>query len=163
MKILRRATVCVLLLVAACFFTVAQSVFAGGSPAAKAKTDAATSTNFMIVEVPVPVAVFDLTNKIVKDPFFPNTQRVPIPLPVVHASVAISSSCFVLKALSGTPDQRLALINNRTLAQGESAEVTTSQCGKIKITCLEIKEASVMIHAGSQAAPIEVFLPRSAR
>lgn len=165
MKIFRPAIVGAALIAAAGFFAIAQSVFADGAAAAKAKAkaDAIASTNFTIVELPVPLATFDLTNRIVKDPFFPNTLRAPIPQPVAHTTVAISASCFELKGLSGAPDQRLALINNRTLAAGESADINTPHCGKLTVHCIQIKEFSAIIRIGNQETPIEIFLPKGAR
>src|ERR1700722_2238313 len=146
-------------------FGVAHSVFGSSTPAPKPTKGSTTpaATNSAPVELSIPLAAFDLTNTFVKDPFFPNTLRVPVPVPVTKVMASVSPSCFALKALSGTPDQRLALINNRTLATGESAVVTTAQCGKVNITCVEIKESSVIIRIGNQAESIEVFLPRSAR
>lgn len=163
MKTIRFYTVCALVVTAS--FGMFHVVLAANTVAKTTKgTPAPAATNAAPVELPVPVATFDLTNKVVKDPFFPSTLRTPVPVLVAATnSVAVSAACFVLKALSGTSDQRLALINNRTLAVGESAEVTTAQCGKVKIVCLQIKESSVVIRIGSQADPVEVALPKSAR
>jgi hypothetical protein len=108
-------------------------------------------------EVTIPVSVFNLTNGVVKDPFFPLSTRQPFK--TTNAAPAISASSFVLKALGGTPDRRLALINNRTVAAGERTEVTTA-LGKIKIHCLEIKDTSVVIRTDAQSESIEVFLPK---
>jgi len=168
MKNIRFYTVSLLVLAAS--FGTLHAVFAAntvaktskGSPAPAATNAAAT--NATPVELPVPLATFDLTNKLVKDPFFPNTLRTPVPIAVTSTNpVAVSASCFVLKALSGTSDQRLALINNRTLAVGESAVVTTAQCGKVNIVCLQIKESSVVIRIGVQAEPVEVVLRKGAQ
>jgi hypothetical protein len=146
-------------------FGMLHAVFAANTVAKTSKgSPAPAPTNAAPVELPVPLATFDLTNKIVKDPFFPLTIRTPVPIAVTSSNqLAVSAACFVLKALSGTSDQRLALINNRTVAVGESAEVTTAQCGKVKIVCLQIKESSVIIRIGAQPDPVEVALPKSAR
>ncbi len=158
------------LLVMASSFGLLHAVFAANTVAKTTKGSAAPAatnapaTNAAPVELPVPLATFDLTNKVVKDPFFPNTVRTPVPIAVMATNhLAISASCFVLKALSGTPDQRLALINNRTLAVGESAVVTTAQCGKVNVVCLQIKESSVVISIGAQAEPVEVVLRKGAQ
>jgi hypothetical protein len=165
MKYLRPVAIIASVVALVGLFGVAHSVFGSSTPTPKPSKGSTTpaATNLAPVELPIPLAVFDLTNKVIKDPFFPNTLRVPVPVPVTKVVTAVSPSCFALKALSGTSDQRLALINNRTLAVGESAVVTTTQCGKVNVTCVEIRESSVIIRIGSQAEPIEVFLPRGAR
>lgn len=172
MKSFRPITVVVLAVSVAGLFGLVQTVFAAntvakttkGSPAPPATNAVPANTNAGPVDLPVPLATFDLTNKVVKDPFFPNTLRTPVPVVVsTNVTVAVSAACFHLKALSGTPDQRLALINNRTLAIGESTEISTAQCGKVKVTCLQINESSVVIRIGNQIEPVEVFLPKSAR
>jgi hypothetical protein len=121
---------------------------------------AGTATNLGPVELPVPLAVFDLTIKPTKDPFFPLSLRQPVQ--ATNAAPAFSAASFNLKGLSGSSGHRLALINNRTVAAGEDAEITTTS-GKIKIQCLEIKESSVIIRAESQTDPLEVFLRKTAQ
>lgn len=129
------------------------------------KTDgkaAKAETNSGPAEIAIPLAVFDYAGKGVKDPFFPLSTRSPH-LPVqVAVTPAFRASLFKLKGLSGTADSPLALINNRTVAPGESAMVTT-ESGKYKIHCLEIKKISVVIRVEGQFEPIEVFLPKSDR
>jgi hypothetical protein len=118
-------------------------------------------TNLGPVEVPIPTAVFDLAAKPTKDPFFPLSLRQPVQI-ATNATPTFSAAVFNLKGLSGSPGHRLALINNRTVAAGEDAEITTS-AGKVKIQCVEIKESSVIIRAESQTDPLEVFLRKSAQ
>jgi hypothetical protein len=112
---------------------------------APAHTNAPAPAGTNTVKLIIPVAVFDVTNAAVKDPFFPLSARRAVPSAVTNAPVAVNSSLFLLKGLSGGVGRRLALINNRTLAVGEDAEVTTS-AGRFKIRCLEIKDDSVVIH-----------------
>ena len=124
--------------------------------AAPSKSDnAAGAGNAIPAEPPFPKAVFDLAVKGVKDPFFPHSLRQAIVTPTT--APAISPSAFVLKGFSGPTNQRLAIINNRTLAAGEDAEVTIPS-GKIKIHCLAIKENSVLIRVEKQADPLELRL-----
>jgi hypothetical protein len=124
--------------------------------AAPAKPGNAAAAGSAVPAEPVyPKAVFDLTVKGIKDPFFPHSVRQAIVTPTT--APAISPSAFVLKGFSGPLDQRLAIINNRTLAAGEDAEVTTAS-GKIKIHCLAIKENSVLIRVEKQPDPIELRL-----
>ncbi|EEF62424.1 hypothetical protein [Pedosphaera parvula] len=116
-------------------------------------------TNSVAADAVIPQSVFDLTAKNIRDPFYPDTLRRPIPaLVTTNALPVVALSSLVLKALSGSAGQRLALINNRTLEVGESAEVTTANGSKIKVHCIDIKESSVFIKVESQPEPIELHL-----
>jgi hypothetical protein len=53
-------------------------------------------------------------------------------------------SQLTLKSISGTGAKRLALINNATLAAGETGKVLLGG-GEVKIRCDEIREASVIV------------------
>lgn len=117
-------------------------------------------TNSVPEELPIPQSVFDLTIQPTKDPFFPMSQRQPVP--VKNAAPAFSPSSFVLKGLSGPADHRLALVNNRTVAAGEDAEVTTPT-GRVKIHCVRIKETSVVLRVASQSETVEVALRKGAQ
>jgi hypothetical protein len=130
--------------------------FSSASSAASEQggSSAPAGTNAAAQELTIPLAVFDVTSSPVKDPFFPLSTRQAVAAAATNAP-AVSASVFSLKGLSGSANQRLALINNRTLAVGEFAEVNTS-AGKIKIQCLEIKESSVLIRTEIQADPIEL-------
>ncbi len=103
-------------------------------------------------EPEIPQSVFTLAGGKVKDPFFPNSTRIKT---VITAAPQISSSTFELKAITGPPGARLAIINNRTVANGEDAEVTTSG-GKFKIHCLEIRDSSVVIRTALSPEAIEL-------
>ena len=132
------------------------------SPAAADKTNGpAGGTNSGPVELPVPLAIFDLTNTVVKDPFFPNTLRHPVHA-TNNATAAFSISSIVLKGLAGTTSEPLALINNKTLAVGEDAEITTA-AGKVRIRVVEIKKSSVLIRSASLPDVVEIYLRKSAQ
>jgi hypothetical protein len=86
-----------------------------------------------------------------RDPFYPKSMR-----PYENAVQRITNAAPIaivadlkLKALSGTPDHRLALVNNHTFETGEEADVTTST-GRLKIRCLEIDTDSVVVQVGSE-------------
>jgi hypothetical protein len=123
---------------------------------------ARSGTNSIPAERIVPKSVFNLTNQPVKDPFFPLSMRQPFPVPSTNSARVVSASSFLLKGLSGPPEQRLAMINNRTLAAGEDAEISTAS-GKIKIRCVEIKEASAVIRVADRPGTVEVFLRKAAQ
>src|SRR4051812_10837528 len=126
-----------------------------GATPVKADAPAATGTNAPSQEALIPRAVFDITSSPVKDPFFPLSTRTAVVATATTNAPTISAASFQLKGLSGTSNQRLALINNRTMASGEFSEVTTPN-GRIKIQLLEIKENSVLIRTESQTEPIEL-------
>lgn len=129
---------------------------------AAAQTNAvAAAANSAPAELEVPVAVFDLTILPTKDPFFPLSTRKPVP-DATNAAPAFSASSFVLKALDGPANSRLAMINNRTFAVGDSNMLTTPS-GKIGVRVLQIKDASVVLRIDSQSDPIEIFLRKSAQ
>lgn len=100
----------------------------------------------------IPQSVFTIpTNpKQGRDPFFPNSTRLPggASLPV-HSSSSHSDVTLVLKGLSGAPDHRLAIINDRTLAEGEESEINTS-AGRVRIRCLQIRGEVVVVEVGGE-------------
>jgi len=142
--------------VAAASLALAIQVQAEPSPVSPA------GTNSLVSEPPGPPAVFDLTNGPVKDPFFPLSTRLSDLQVTNVAPVAYTVASFQLKGLSGTSNQRLALINNRTLATGEDAEVTTAS-GKVKIHCVQIKVDSVIIRVENQSETLELRFTDTAR
>ncbi len=122
-------------------------------------SSAAGKTNSAPEELPIPLSVFDLTIKPTKDPFFPLSVRQPI-TQATNAAPAFSASYFTLKGLSGSAGHRLALVNNRTLAEGEETEITTPG-GKVKIHCVEIKDSSVVLRVAKQEEPLEISLRKA--
>jgi hypothetical protein len=135
-----------------------------GAPVKTAASAPSAKTNAAPAELVISPAIFDLTVKGIKDPFFPLTQRVPIPATTITTNAPnISAASFQLKGLSGSLDRRLAMINNRTLAIGEASEVTTAGGNKINIRCVDIKDSSVIIRVAGQAEPIELNLRKEAR
>jgi hypothetical protein len=122
------------------------------APAVKAKPGAATGTNTNKVDVllPVPESVFNVTINPTKDPFFPNSLRQAIKGP--KEAPAVNANSFVLMSMGGSAEARLAMINRRTLAVGETVELMTPN-GKVKIRLLEIKETSVIIRVISPPQP----------
>jgi hypothetical protein len=87
------------------------------------------------------------------DPFFPKSKRpyfgtpLPIATPTPEpVSVAVD---LKLKAISGLPEHRLALINNHTFEAGEEGEIVTTT-GRMRIRCLEITQDSAVVQVGSE-------------
>ena len=67
---------------------------------------------------------------------------------------------LVLRHLSGTGNQRLAMVNNQTLARGEEARVRVGQTN-VLVRCLEIRDRSVVLRLNGEPKPVELFLPSS--
>lgn len=85
-----------------------------------------------------------------RDPFYPASTR-PYQSAVVPTakSSELNMDSLVLQGISGQPPQRLVIINKRTFAEGDDAEVSTSQ-GHLHVHCLEINEKSVVIEVNGQ-------------
>ena len=99
-------------------------------------------------EPPVSTFNFPQTLNDGRDPFFPTSTRVIAmfrPSPITNDGPAE----LELKGISGAGEQRLAIINNRTLAVGEEQNVTTPQ-GRVKVLLLAIEGTKVRIKAQGQ-------------
>jgi hypothetical protein len=114
------------------------------------KTDS-TPTNAVLAEVVIPKSVFrdDIANG-GRDPFYPrsarrmqssvaaeNTQPRPV-------AAKINNLLSLKGIVSGAEKRKLALINNRHFAIGETNEVAI-EGGRLVVQCLEIKEGSVVV------------------
>lgn len=108
----------------------------------------------------VPESVFTIPTKAgeARDPFFPNRiiqQESSKPVAATNAPPS-GISCLVLKGLSGVPSNPLAMINGRTMARGEDAEINTA-CGRLLVHCVDITTNSAVVEVGGQRR--ELFLP----
>jgi hypothetical protein len=89
------------------------------------------------------------------DPFFPRSSypyvgRAPIiPVETNKPEPVVVAVDLRLKAISGLPEHRLALINNHTFEAGEEGEVVTDK-GRMRIRCLEIHQDSAVVQVGSE-------------
>jgi len=129
-----------------CFGAIAAlSVAAGSAPAAKTPTPA---------PAPIPKSVFTIptTAGTARDPFFPSriiqaeASKPQATTNVVHPS---SLTCLVLKGLSGAPSNPLAMINGRTMARGEDAEINTD-CGRLLVHCVDITTNSAIVEVDGE-------------
>jgi len=84
-----------------------------------------------------------------RDPFFPNHLFGAGSEDPKHAASSHADVALVLNGLSGTLDHRLAMINGRTMAEGEESEVPTS-VGRVKVRCVQIKADSGVIEIGGE-------------
>ena len=79
-----------------------------------------------------------------RDPFFPNSERRgKLPQDIVTEPVANFNN-ITLKGVSGTSENRLAILNNKTCAAGEEIELRISG-HPTKVKCVEVREKSVVI------------------
>lgn len=127
----------------------AKTVNPTATPAAKP----APLTAAEIAAAPLPLSTFELPRKPAegKDPFFPNATRVYGPDPSTKKSGSQVEAELVLKGISGTPEQPLAIINTTTFATGEVNEVI-HRSGRLKIQCVEINMANgtVLLQIGAE-------------
>jgi len=94
-----------------------------------------------------------------KDPFFPKSTRRPkvVQLPDKPLMTSVPGN-VALKGISVFKDKKLAIINDRTLAEGEEFTLKNNGNGQpVKVKCVEIKEKSVIVSVGS--ATKELTLP----
>jgi len=115
------------------------------------------STNATAANAPVAQSVFLSNPKGPQegvDPFFPRSKRpyfgTPVPIaPTTTPEPAPVAVDLKLKAISGLPEHRLALINNHTFEAGEEGEIVTTN-GRMRIRCLEITQDSAVVQVGAE-------------
>lgn len=107
-----------------------------------------------VAEAPLPKSVFVESGK---DPFFPkSTRRVPTkPSAPTDTPSDVPEGVLQLQGLSFANGHKLALINKRTLAEGEEMDVKMKN-GIMRMKCMEIRERSVVISI--RGTTQEIFL-----
>jgi hypothetical protein len=83
-----------------------------------------------------------------RDPFFPRSTRLRA-APVIVPPDPVAPLQLKLQGISGTPDNRLAIINGRTMAAGETAEFSSTS-GKVKVRCFEVRASSCVVEIGTE-------------
>ncbi|MGO8836588.1 MAG: hypothetical protein ACLQAH_05090 [Limisphaerales bacterium] len=81
-----------------------------------------------------------------RDPFFPDSNR-PYESATAGKPHVADVSSLVLRGISGSSNQRLAIINSHTIGVGDEQDLVTPQ-GRLHIRCIEIKTNSVVIESG---------------
>jgi hypothetical protein len=112
------------------------------------------ATPVLEAEIPIPQSVFIIPNTagIARDPFFPSRiiQAEAAKPATTNATVRVASlSCLVLKGLSGTPANPLAMVNGRTMGRDEVAEIVTD-CGRLLVHCVDITTNSAIVEVGGE-------------
>ena len=113
------------------------------------------STNTTATNAPLAQSVFIMPKGKQEgvDPFFPRSNRpyfgTPVPVAPTNPEPVTVAVELRLKAISGSPEHRLALINNHTFEAGEEGEVATTT-GRMRIRCLEITQDSAVVQVGAE-------------
>lgn len=90
------------------------------------------------------------------DPFFPQSERIPEHKGDNQEQEQIlTMDDLLLKGISGTPEKRLALINNITLAAGETTSIRAGKA-RLTVTCLEVGEVSALIEVGGRTRELRL-------
>jgi len=116
---------------------------------------AAPKTPAPEAEPAIPKSEFTIpsTSGVARDPFFPSRiiqAQAAKPTTTTNAAPrTVSLSCLVLKGLSGTPSNPLAIVNGRTMARGEDAEIVTD-CGRLLVHCVDITTNSAIVEVGGE-------------
>ena len=119
-----------------------------------------------VTEVVVPKAAFVDDPLVGKDPFFPESTRRRDSAPRIAVTNVVAPSNqlleqIFLKGISGTKEQRLALLsslnNSATVAVGESAELKVGP-QVLKLRLREIRERSVIVELDGSSETREIKL-----
>lgn len=89
-----------------------------------------------------------------RDPFFPSSLR-PWPVPTVNTNQASGPVVIELKGISGTAERPLALINNQTLMEGETSQVSTHR-GRATVKCIKIQGMTVRIEVNGKPRELKL-------
>jgi hypothetical protein len=128
------------------------SVAAANSAPATNSVPATKPAVAPVVEVtPQSVFVIPKTAGAARDPFFPTRiiQAEVATIQTVTNARPSSVGCLVLKGLSGATTEPLAMINGRTMARGEDAEIVTD-CGRLLVHCVDITTNSAIVEVGGE-------------
>ena len=90
-------------------------------------------------------------------PYSPLTSRAAVWTVVPPPPPTAVPATLVLKGISGTPQQRFALINNATFETMERGRVRVGQTN-VLIRCLEIRDDSVIIQMDGSSEKKQLFL-----
>ena len=82
-----------------------------------------------------------------RDPFYPESLR-PYAVVVVPQVVPRITS-LKIRGFSGTPENRMVIINNHSFGVGDEGDVLTPG-GRLHVHCLEINGDTVVIEADNQ-------------
>lgn len=137
-----RSIICASLIFTAAVFSAATSISA--APAARRTIGVPPLTTNA---VPKSVYAVPASEADGHDPFYPASDRLRRSSNSKPSNTPKAPSLtLVYNGLSGTADHQLAIINGRTLAEGEETELVLPT-GRVKIRCVEIKGETVIVEA----------------
>jgi len=70
---------------------------------------------------------------------------------------SVFSNLLALKGISGPPAHRLAIINDQTMGQGETANVKVGG-QRVRVKCVEIRERAAIVMIADEQRPIQLLL-----
>ena len=112
-----------------------------------------------VVPAGAPKSVFINQAGFGKDPFYPNSTRlqpkVPVNVPDMAPVKTGVPSWVQLNGISILKDRKLAIINNRTVEEGEEFLIKYNG-QQIKAKCLEIKESIVVVSVNGATKELEL-------
>ena len=128
------------------------------APAAAAPA-VAKSTNLIAAETFV--SSFDHKSLTGRDPFFPaSTRRGEVRVSNTITNTVTKTpteTILMLNSIVGSGSRRVALINNRTFAQGDEVQVRVAS-GQVRVKCLEIGDKFVTVIIQGESNPKQLFL-----
>jgi hypothetical protein len=96
------------------------------------------------IHIPVSIFVISTNSSEGRDPFYPESTRFYGGGTNSTPTHEIGAAVLTLQGISGTTNRRLAIVNGRTLAEGEETELLVN--GKrLKLRCIEIKNDSASV------------------
>jgi hypothetical protein len=102
----------------------------------------------------IPKSVFVFDQERGRDPFYPRSTRFrsrePEPAPTVSVD-GLVERYVRLVGITGTEENRVALINDQTFKEGDAADVRLTDRQRLRVTVVRVLERSVVIRVeGSQ-------------
>lgn len=138
---------------------VALAAMANTLTAAPTNSASLAKAETLVVQPPfiapaIPQSTFVMPKKRAegRDPFFPKSDRVyGVDTTVKPVIVKSPVAEIVVRGISGTQEQPLAILNSTTFTTGEENDVLTS-AGRMRIRCIEINMSTgtVIIQVGGE-------------
>lgn len=110
-------------------------------------------------ELPKSVYVVPATPNDGRDPFFPKSDRLARATGSKKSGPKTPQITLFCNGISGTLEHRLAIINGRTLAEGEETEILVNNT-RVKIRCVEIKGETVIVEAMGERRELRLGTPK---
>lgn len=113
------------------------------------------ATNLVVLETN---AVFDVDPRTTKDPFFPKSQRRLARNSSHTKSTVPQMAELRLRGVIGSPGKYIAMINDKTFAEGDKSQVSVGPNANMIVRVNKITEHSVNVSVDGESAPRELLL-----